>query len=170
MQEVWRPYEIFIGDRMTTLHKRAPVFSNYERKSEENKGKDYLISHSAHLDRVKGLFSLLLVCIQTPEKKPFHIISSKGATTVDTSCLVCKCNTMNHSHEQRSEWASERPHACTHTRKKTDYRYSGIKDTSLPREPLVLVLTLFNITFTCATYGGSKRINMCVLPEGSVSR
>lgn len=166
MQEVWRPYEIFIGDRMTTLHKHAPVFSNSERKSEENKGNDYLISYSAHLDRVEGMFSLSLVCVQTPEKKPFHVISSKRVATVDTSCLVCKCNTMNDSHER----ASEQAHACTLTCKKTDYRYSSIKDTSLSRESLVLVLTLFNITFTCATYGGSKRINMCVLPEGNVSR
>lgn len=55
------------------------------------------------------MLSLLLVCVQTPEKKPFHVISSKRAATVDTSCLVCKCNTMNHSHT--------RTHAHTLARK-----------------------------------------------------
>lgn len=45
--------------------------------------------------------------------------------------------------------------ACTYslTHTKTDYRYSGIKDTLLPGDSLLLVLTLFNITFTCTTYG-----------------
>lgn len=44
-------------------------------------------------------------------------------------------------------------HMRTHTRKKkTDYRYPGIKDTLLPRDILLLVLTLVNITCTCTTY------------------
>lgn len=50
-------------------------------------------------------------------------------------------------------------HADTHT--KTDYRYSGIKDTLLPGDSLLLVLTLFNITFTCTTYGAVS-ILICV--------
>lgn len=34
----------------------------------------------------------------------------------------------------------------------TDYRYPGIKDTLLPGDTLLLVLTLVNITFTCTIY------------------
>lgn len=42
-------------------------------------------------------------------------------------------------------------HSLKHTHTKTDYRYPGIKDTLLPGDSLLLVLTLVNITFTCTT-------------------
>lgn len=44
-------------------------------------------------------------------------------------------------------------HSLLLTHMKTDYRYPGIKDTSLPGDTLLLVLTLVNITVTCGTYG-----------------
>lgn len=47
---------------------------------------------------------------------------------------------------------------------KTDYRYPGIKDTSLPGDTLLLVLTLVNITVTCSTYGAATLL-MCAFGQ-----
>lgn len=54
------------------------------------------------------------------------------------------------------------------TRMKTDYRYPGIKDTQLPGDALLLVLTLVNITFTCTTSRGGSVINARLAGEQNI--
>lgn len=149
----WQPY-ISMPPFSLTLKKKW--------REQEQRRSDLTISPSWHSQR--DVFSL--TCVRSDTRKETiscYILKESGKCRHFLSGLRMQ-------HNESFTRASERAHACTHTHKKTDYRYSGIKDTSLPRELLVLVLTLFNITFTCATYGGSKCINMCVLPEGSVSR
>lgn len=87
----------------------------------------------------KYVVSLLCVLSETNKRNGFMLHRQKEAATGDTFSFVGKCNT--------------RTHTRAHTRKKkTDYRYPGIKDTLLPRDILLLVLTLVNITCTCTTY------------------
>lgn len=59
-----------------------------------------------------------------------------------------------------SVWLVTQCVSFTH-KKKTDYRYPGIKDTLLPQDTLLLVLTLVNITFTCTTYVAAS-VLICV--------
>lgn len=64
-----------------------------------------------------------------------------------------------------SVWlANTTSHSLLLTRMKTDYRYPGIKDTSLPGDTLPLVLTLVNITVTCSTYGAAGLL-MCAFGQ-----
>lgn len=125
--------------------------------------------------RAKTIWSHIQPVLTESKRCCLSCLCARSHTRKETiSCYILKesgnCRHFLSGLQMQHNESFTHAHARTHTCKKTDYRYSGIKDTSLPGESLVLVLTLFNITFTCTTYGGSKRINMCVLPEGSVSR
>lgn len=59
------------------------------------------------LTESKGCFLSYLCAFRHQKRNQFYVISSNRAASGDTSCLVCKCNTMNHSHARK--------HAHIHT-------------------------------------------------------
>lgn len=140
---------------MTTLRKRGLVFPRLstEWKSDENKGKFHLILYAACLDIVPKCFLPL-----------FHVVSEGKKR----NCLA--------SYPQREQplsalsvWLANTSHSLLLTRRKTDYRYPGIKDTSLPGDTLLLVLTLVNITVTRSTYGAATLL-MCAFGQNILLR
>lgn len=99
------------------------------------------------------MFSLFFVRFQTRKETVLCYILKESSN--------CRHFQFGSQMQHNVSFARACTHSDTHTHTKTDYRYSGIKDTLLPGDSLLLVLTLFNITFTCTTYGAVS-VLICV--------